>query len=68
MEIAAAKHFLVRHTDVRAAGLTPRQWALRVSAGEWIAVMPTVWRMWRLPRRGSYEFVQVRAGSEETQR
>ena len=29
---------------MRAAELTSRQWAYRVASGEWVAVMPTVWR------------------------
>ena len=38
IEAAAASHHLVDMDDVRAAGLTPRQWQTRVRAGEWVPV------------------------------
>ena len=42
--LARDQHHVVGRREVRAAELTSRQWAYRVASGEWVAVMPTVWR------------------------
>ncbi len=60
METAARKHYLVEYEDVQAAEMTNRQFAYRVSAGEWIAIMPSVWRHLATPE--TWE-LRVRAGA-----
>lgn len=56
-DLASQGHHLVTLTDVRAAGLTARQWRYRTKAGEWVGVAPGVWRHrstpihWRLEAR-----------------
>ena len=60
METAARKHYLVEYEDVQAAEMTSRQFAYRVSAGEWIAIMPSVWRHLATPE--TWE-LRVRAGA-----
>jgi very-short-patch-repair endonuclease len=58
--LAADRDHLVGRREVRRSGLSARQWAYRVAAGEWIAVMPTVWRHAATPE--TWE-LRVRAGS-----
>ncbi len=53
-------HFLVQYRDVKASGLSSRQFAYRVSAGEWVAVMPSVWRHAATPE--TWE-LRVRSGA-----
>lgn len=60
METAVRQQYLVEYGDVQAAGLTSRQFAYRVAAGEWIAVMPSVWR--HLATSETWE-LRVRAGA-----
>lgn len=43
LALAAANDFLVGRGQLRMAGMTSRQWARRVSSGEWLEVMPGVW-------------------------
>jgi very-short-patch-repair endonuclease len=59
-ELAASSHQLVDIGQVRAAGMSMRQWRWRVSAGEWVEVVPGVWRHAATPE--TFE-VRVRAGS-----
>jgi len=59
-ELAAANNFLVVTGQLRAAGLTPRQWRRRTASGEWVAVMPGVWKHAATPQ--TWE-LQVRAGA-----
>jgi len=60
LERALRNHYVVQYKDVKAAGLSSRQFAYRVSAGEWIAVMPTVWRHVATPE--TWE-LRVRSGA-----
>jgi len=60
LQLAIEKHYVVEYEDVKAAGLTSRQFAYRVSSGEWIAVMPSVWRHVATPE--SWE-LRVRSGA-----
>ncbi|HQZ33193.1 MAG TPA: DUF559 domain-containing protein [Ilumatobacteraceae bacterium] len=60
LQLAIAKHYVVEYEDVKASGLTNRQFAYRVSAGDWIRVMPSVWRHVATPE--SWE-LRVRAGA-----
>ncbi len=53
-------HYLVQYADVKAAGLSSRQFAYRVAAGEWIAAMPSVWRHVATPQ--TWE-LRVRSGA-----
>lgn len=59
-ELAAANDFLVGLEQVRAAGLTSRQWVRRVAAGEWAMMLPGIWRHAATPE--TWE-LRVRAGS-----
>lgn len=59
-ELAAANDFLVGREQVRAAGLTSRQWAKRVSRADWLPVLPNIWRHAATPRRWE---LRVRAGA-----
>lgn len=59
LERAQRRDHLVDRRDVRAAKLTARQWSYRVAAGEWVPVMPTVWRHAATPE--TWE-LRVRAG------
>lgn len=60
LERAVSNHHLVQYGDVKAAGLTSRQFSYRVSAGEWVAVMPSVWRHVATPE--TWE-LRVRSGA-----
>lgn len=44
LDSAEANHRVVSRAMVETAGLTPRQWQLRLKAGEWVQVVPGVWR------------------------
>ncbi|MBI4884175.1 MAG: DUF559 domain-containing protein [Actinobacteria bacterium] len=59
-ELAAANHFLVGNDDIRAAGLTSRQWVRRVEEGQWLPMLPSVWRHRATPE--TWE-LRVRAGA-----
>lgn len=59
-ELAAANHFLVGRTQLRAAGMTSREWTSRVSSGEWRPVVPGIWRHAATPE--TWE-LRARAGS-----
>lgn len=59
-ELAAARHHLVDLEMVREARLTPRQWQWRVKSGEWLTVVPGVWRHVATPE--TFE-LRVRAGA-----
>jgi very-short-patch-repair endonuclease len=58
--LAAANHFLVGRRELRAAGLSSRQWARRIASGEWRPLMPSVWCHAATPE--TWE-LRVRAGS-----
>ena len=60
LSAALKKYYLVEYGDVKNAGLTSRQFAYRVAAGEWIAVTPSVWRHLATP--DTWE-LRVRAGA-----
>ncbi|MEQ1873369.1 MAG: DUF559 domain-containing protein [Ilumatobacteraceae bacterium] len=60
LELAAANDFLVGREQVRAAGLTSRQWVHRVGSGEWRVVLPGIWRHSATPE--TWE-LRVRAGA-----
>ena len=59
-QLAASNAFLVGHGQLRAAGVTSAQWRRRVASGEWVPVMPGVWRHTATPQ--TWE-LQVRAGA-----
>ncbi len=58
--MAIAKHYVVEYEDVKASGLTSRQFAHRVASGEWIPVMPSVWRHVATPESWG---LRVRSGA-----
>lgn len=60
LRIAATHHHVVDLVDVRAAGLTPRQWRTRVDDGAWVEVARGVWRHSATPDSFA---VRVHAGS-----
>ena len=60
LKLAIQKHHVVEYADVKAAGMTSRQFAYRVGSGEWVAVTPSVWRHMATPE--TWE-LRVRAGS-----
>lgn len=60
LELASVNDFLVGQDQVRAAGLTSREWVRRVASGEWRTVLPGIWRHAATPE--TWE-LRVRAGS-----
>jgi hypothetical protein len=42
--MASAAHHMIGLDEVRSSGLSPRQWQWRVRAGDWVEVVPRVWR------------------------
>lgn len=58
--IAAGQHHLIDVRDVADSGMTPRQWQRRVSDGEWVPVVPGLWRHVVTPE--TFE-LRVRAGA-----
>lgn len=60
LELAARRHQVITLDDVAEVGMTPRQWQRRTRSGDWVAVVPGVWR--HAAVRETFE-VRVRAGS-----
>ena len=49
IERASNRHHVITLDDVRAAGMTLRQWERRAASGEWVPVVPGVWRHAAVP-------------------